>query len=116
MARSKLKEGKIIRFRCHTGHAYTISALLSEVSETVEHLLWQSMRGLEETNLLLNEMGTHFKESGLQKLAQALFSKAKEIKKRARVVHESVLKQELISGEISFKTKKRVRSRNGTNH
>jgi two-component system chemotaxis response regulator CheB len=74
------------------------------------------MRGLEETNLLLNEMGMQFKESRLQKLAQALFSKAREVKKRARVVHESVLNQELISGEIPFETKKRIRSPSRKNH
>src|SRR3954466_9494121 len=59
-ALSRLKEGNIIRFRCHTGHAFTINALLSEVSEKVEDLLWQGMRGLEESNLLLTQMAAHF--------------------------------------------------------
>ena len=59
-ALTKLIEGNIIRFRCHTGHAYTISALLAEVTESVESMLYQAMRGLEETNLLLNSMGEHF--------------------------------------------------------
>ena len=31
-ALTQLVEGHIIRYRCHTGHAYTVSALLSEVT------------------------------------------------------------------------------------
>ena len=37
-ALSRLKEGNIIRFRCHTGHAFTIKALLSEVSDACVQL------------------------------------------------------------------------------
>jgi two-component system, chemotaxis family, protein-glutamate methylesterase/glutaminase len=105
-ALSQLKEGKIVRFRCHTGHAFTISALLSEVSESVESLLWQAMRGLEESNLLLEEMGKRFEQAGRSAAAHALLRKAKEVKKQARVVHDSVMKQELISGDL-FSAKSR---------
>ena len=58
-ALTKLIEGNLIRFRCHTGHSYTISALLSEVTESVESI---AMPGLEETNMLLNQFGHHFDE------------------------------------------------------
>lgn len=101
-ALTRLKEGKIIRFRCHTGHAFTINSLLADVSVSVEDLLWQAMRGLEESNMLLIEMGTHFGTTGRPEIAQTFFEKAKEIKSQARVVHESVLKQQLISGDLRF--------------
>src|SRR5690606_36324302 len=32
----KLIEGNMLRYRCHTGHAYTASSLLAEVSESIE--------------------------------------------------------------------------------
>jgi two-component system chemotaxis response regulator CheB len=98
----RLEEEKIIRFRCHTGHAYTIRALLSEVTESVEHMLWQAMRGLEETNLLLNKMGDHLKESGHPELAQLFFNKAKKVATQARVVHENVFKHDNLSGDFPF--------------
>jgi two-component system chemotaxis response regulator CheB len=103
-ALTRLKEGNIIRFRCHTGHAFTINALLSEVSEKVEDLLWQGMRGLEESNMLLVEMAKRFEDSGRRDIARRFSEKAQEIKKRARVVHDSVLAQQLISGDLRFKS------------
>jgi two-component system chemotaxis response regulator CheB len=107
-ALSRLKEGSIARFRCHTGHAFTISALLSEVSETVEGQLWQAMRGLEESNLLLLEIGKHFKEIGRPQDAEVFLTRAKEVKKRAQIVHDSVLSQKLISGDLKFDRKKNI--------
>jgi two-component system, chemotaxis family, protein-glutamate methylesterase/glutaminase len=103
-ALSRLKEGNIIRFRCHTGHAFTINALLSEVSENVEDLLWQGMRGLEESTMLLTEMAKRFEDNGRQDIARKFFKKAKEIKKRSKIVHDSVLAQELISGDLRFRS------------
>ncbi|MDO9257186.1 MAG: hypothetical protein Q7U54_16825 [Bacteroidales bacterium] len=53
----RLFEGNLIRFRCHTGYAYTASALFSGITETVEDVLWQAMRGMEEAVLLLKKNG-----------------------------------------------------------
>jgi two-component system, chemotaxis family, protein-glutamate methylesterase/glutaminase len=101
-ALSKLKEGSIVRFRCHTGHAFTISALFSEVSESVEELLWQAMRGLEETNMLLNSIAQHFESTGRNDAAKLLLARATQIKRQARLVHDSVLHQQLLSGDIAW--------------
>ena len=78
----------------------------SEVSETVEGQLWQAMRGLEESNLLLLEIGKHFKEIGRAGDAEAFLRRAKEVKERAQIVHDSVLRQKLISGDLKFDRKK----------
>src|SRR4051812_22577036 len=48
-----IKEGKIMRYRCHTGHAFTASALLAEVTRSVEDTLWSALRGMEETIMIL---------------------------------------------------------------
>lgn len=41
--------------------AYTPSALLAAVTDTVEQTLWQAMRGIEETSMLFDQMTRHFK-------------------------------------------------------
>ncbi|WP_303311549.1 chemotaxis protein CheB [Hymenobacter sp. BT730] len=104
-ALTQLIEGKLIRYRCHTGHAYTISALLSEVTQSVESLLYQSMRGLEETKLLLLNLGQHFEQEKQPDVAAQFFRKADETGHQARVVHDSILKQELLSGDLQFQPK-----------
>lgn len=104
-ALTELKEGKIIRFRCHTGHAYTVSALLSEVSTNIEAILWQAMQGLEETTMLLTRLGQHFDRSDQSAIGKLFHKKAKSLKAHSQAVHDSVLAHELISGDIGLKPK-----------
>lgn len=102
----RLIEGKFIRFRCHTGHAYTASALLADLSKSVEETLWQSMRGLEETTLLLNQISEHFKKEGSKEAAAIFARKADMTTKRARVIHDSVFKQEIFSEDLRYSARK----------
>jgi two-component system, chemotaxis family, protein-glutamate methylesterase/glutaminase len=44
------------RYRCHTGHSFTASALLSGQSQKIEETLWTSLRMFEERKNLLNTM------------------------------------------------------------
>ena len=105
-ALTKLKEGNIMRFRCHTGHAYTISALLSEVSESIEDLLWQAMRGLEESNMLLEQLGRHFEQADQEGAAQLFLSKARYMAKQARVIHDAIFEQQTISADLRLEKEK----------
>ena len=43
------------RFRCHTGHAYSIGSLELEMTNHIEASLWNAIRSLEEFAILLNE-------------------------------------------------------------
>ena len=105
-ALTQLIEGNLIRYRCHTGHAYTVSALLGEVTESVESMLYQAMRGLEETKMLLHNIGMHFTETQQTEVAALFFRKADETGRQARIVHKSILKQESMSGDLQFMRKK----------
>ncbi|KAA5548619.1 chemotaxis protein CheB [Adhaeribacter rhizoryzae] len=105
-ALTKLIEGNLIRFRCHTGHAYTISALLAEVTETVESAMFQAMRGLEETNMLLVQLGKHFEEIKKKDVAKIFFGKADIMVKQACIIHDSIFQHQLLSGDIQFQKKK----------
>ncbi|UOQ65847.1 chemotaxis protein CheB [Hymenobacter volaticus] len=98
-ALTKLIEGKLIRFRCHTGHAYTISALLSEVNESVESMLYQSMRGLEESKMLLQSLGEYFAKDGQQHVANIFLTKAEQTGRQARIVHDSIFEHTIFSGD-----------------
>jgi two-component system chemotaxis response regulator CheB len=92
-----IKEGKIMRYRCHTGHAFTASALLAEVSRSVEETLWSALRGMEEKVMVLEEIGKNFTEN--QKDGKEFFAKADEIKERSGKLRELIFEQEQISAE-----------------
>jgi len=96
----KLAEGDIIRFRCHTGHAYTASSLLAEVSELVESDLWRSLRTLEEMTMLLSNIGEQFEKMNNPEAASLFYAKAKESTKRARNIHDAVFLQNKYSEDL----------------
>jgi len=45
----QIAEGDIVRYRCHTGHAYSQEALLAEVDEVVENSSWRSRTALSSS-------------------------------------------------------------------
>ncbi|HSF52297.1 MAG TPA: chemotaxis protein CheB [Algoriphagus sp.] len=53
-----------LRFRCHTGHAYTAAYLLAEQTNKLEETMWTALRMFEERKNLLTEMARSQKGPG----------------------------------------------------
>jgi two-component system chemotaxis response regulator CheB len=49
----KIDEGSALRYRCHTGHAYTSASLLAEQTMKIEETMWTALRMFEERKNLL---------------------------------------------------------------
>ena len=90
----QLKEGSHLRFRCHTGHAYSLEALLREYTERTEETLWNALRALEETLLVLRRMAAQVAEHGHGQAALALGQKAREAQRRADLVRHAMMPDE----------------------
>jgi two-component system chemotaxis response regulator CheB len=97
-----IKEGKLIRYRCHTGHAFTASTLLAETTKTVEDSFWKAARSLEEAVILLEQSGKQFAEGGNSEAAEQFFEKAQQARERAKVAHELAFRQEKLSEDEAF--------------
>lgn len=52
----QMTEGKLLRYRCHTGHAFTAAALLAQQTAKIEETLWVALRMFEERQNLLVTM------------------------------------------------------------
>jgi two-component system chemotaxis response regulator CheB len=52
----EIREGSILRYRCHTGHSYSLEALLADVDHCIQARLWDTVRVVEERILLLRQM------------------------------------------------------------
>jgi len=100
-----IQEGKRRRYRCHTGHAYTSSALLDSVTKTIEENLWNAVRGLEETVMLLENTGKQFEESGQKREAKQFLDKAKETRRKSQEIRKSIFEQERLSEDIKHNGK-----------
>lgn len=95
----QLKEGGNTRFRCHTGHAYSVDSLLAEFGEKTEETLWSAIRAIEEGVLLMRDLAKHFDEHHNGEDAEALLKKADESQQRADLVRRAVMNHENLSRE-----------------
>jgi two-component system, chemotaxis family, protein-glutamate methylesterase/glutaminase len=95
----KIAEGKMSRFRCHTGHAYTDNSLLEAVMESTGERLWQVIRSFEEGVMLLDHMGQHLRDAGDADRAKIFFTKARELEQRSKTFHAAALVHESLSGD-----------------
>lgn len=96
---SSIRDGDIIRYRCHTGHAYSADSLLTSITEKIEDSLWNAIRGAEESILMLNSLGDHYAEKNQPKLAAMYFKKAKEAEGRAQLVRQAVMNHEQLTSK-----------------
>jgi two-component system, chemotaxis family, protein-glutamate methylesterase/glutaminase len=86
----RIPEGKILRFRCRTGHAYTSETLLEELTESIERGLWASVRGLEEHASLLDRIGQHLRQHGDDGVSEEYLRRSNQAREQARHVREAI--------------------------
>ena len=86
----QLKEGGRIRFRCHTGHAYSFESLAAGVGEAIEESLWNAIRALEEGDMLMRSMAEHVRIHDAAQ-ASALVARANEAKQQADALRNLVM-------------------------
>jgi two-component system chemotaxis response regulator CheB len=87
----RIQEGRIVRYRCHTGHALSLQTLLAEVNDEVDVTLWGALRAIEERMLLLREMERIAREGDDLTKAGAYATQGDETEKFARAVRRLVL-------------------------
>lgn len=67
----ELSEGRPLRYRCHTGHAFSAVTLDNLQSQVTEHAMWSSVRSLKERELLLRRLAVVARATGDEHQAQA---------------------------------------------
>jgi two-component system, chemotaxis family, protein-glutamate methylesterase/glutaminase len=95
----QLKEADRIRFRCHTGHAYSVLSLLTAIHEGIEESLWNSIRSLEEGALLMRHLAEHLATSADPSDIERLETASLAARKQADVVRG--LASEVTSASIA---------------
>jgi two-component system, chemotaxis family, protein-glutamate methylesterase/glutaminase len=75
---SEVREGTIVRFRCHTGHAYSMQALIGDIENSIDSSLWGVLRALQERSILLREAAQLARQRNDPSGAALLESRARE--------------------------------------
>jgi two-component system, chemotaxis family, protein-glutamate methylesterase/glutaminase len=83
---SELREGSIVRFRCHTGHAYSMQALLADIDDSIDSSLAGVLRTLHERSILLREAAALARKRNDSVYAEKLERRARQCDDRSRTI------------------------------
>ena len=91
----EINDPDLLRYRCHVGHAFSISSLASGQDQMLENALWSALRALEEKLLLIRRSGDRAKSRNLLKAVRVFEERAVSVEQQAEVI-----RQVLLSGEF----------------
>lgn len=91
----EMNEARPLRYRCHTGHAFTARSLENLQSQVTEHAMWSSVRSLKEREVLLRRLAGVSRATGDEHQASAGEAEAERLGGRIRTLIE------LIGGETA---------------
>jgi two-component system, chemotaxis family, protein-glutamate methylesterase/glutaminase len=92
-------EGGRERFRCHTGHAFSSDGLLASLTESIEESLWNAIRSVEESVMLMRHLVRHIKNID-PRSADEFLRKADEAQKRSELLRRAAASHEELNIEL----------------
>ena len=84
----EIREGQLVRYRCHVGHQYSPERLEAGQSDAVEGALWSAVRALEEQADLRQRMAERAHGSGLDSVRARFSDAAHESHRQAASIRE----------------------------
>lgn len=91
----RLEHGNVLRFRCHTGHAFSADALFESSKHALEETLWVALRMMEERKSLLSTMALR---------GDSLWSVQQEERLNEMKAHINRLREFLLNGSMGATT------------
>jgi len=95
----QIEAGRFVRFRCHTGHTYSLRSLLTDVNDAIDVSLWSTIRAIEERILILEQLATIADEKGQHERALHLHAKAALAEQRCQPLRDLVLDTEFFAAD-----------------
>jgi two-component system chemotaxis response regulator CheB len=80
-----------LRFRCHTGHAYTEQSMVQEQHAGTEQALWAAVRALHERHTLLKRLASGARNNGYGEQAEEYESAAKTAADHAEALRQMIV-------------------------
>ena len=88
-------EGRL-RFRCHTGHAYSLESLLAAINGSIENSMSATMRSIEEGSLLMQDIATQLKRRHRRDESARMMDASDRAKQQAEVIRQLILESHLV--------------------
>jgi two-component system chemotaxis response regulator CheB len=88
----QLKAGRLLHFRCHTGHAFTAQSLLAALRESIDDTFWNTVRALDESVMLMQHTAAHLQQAGHEPgLAAQFTQQAAATRQQSEVIRQLVM-------------------------
>jgi two-component system chemotaxis response regulator CheB len=88
------REGGLMRFQCHVGHAFSPDALLSAESDSLEQALWTALRALEENAALARHIAQRMRGRDNPRAAARFDERSVDLERRAGIIRQVLLAPE----------------------
>ncbi len=86
----QIEEGRLLRYRCRVGHAWSAESLLARQTVDLEGALWMALRSLEEKAALSTDLGHRADGQGHLRTATRFEESAQEALRAAELVRQLV--------------------------
>lgn len=87
----EVRDGRVLRFRCHTGHAYSGRELQQAQDEQLDRALWSALRVLRERAVMLRRMADDARERNRSMSIESFVSSARQVEEEAAVLERFIL-------------------------
>ncbi len=84
----EVRDGALVRFRCRTGHAFSIDSVLAEQSERIEEALWVALKALDENASLSRRMAKQARQNNHIWLAERLEARVRDVERNTILLRQ----------------------------
>jgi two-component system, chemotaxis family, protein-glutamate methylesterase/glutaminase len=95
----EIEDGDMLRYRCHTGHAFTFDAMLEAQSAEADQILWSLLRAHQQRAEFARRMAEREKSFNRLDLATRLQERSKEYKADAEVIERILESRRVVVAE-----------------
>ena len=84
----EIVDGELVRYRCHTGHAFTLEALGAIQADAWERALYNAYRAQQERAMLVGRMADEARARGAATAAEQLQQRAQSYEEGADLLRD----------------------------
>jgi two-component system chemotaxis response regulator CheB len=93
----EINDGKLVRFRCRVGHAFSAEDALDGKSEALESALYAALNTLEESAEMANRLATRSRQHGHTHAASRFEKRARNARRQAATIRAVLVKETPVS-------------------
>lgn len=90
----EIKEGPIVRYRCHTGHGFSSDVLFNQMNREIDTNIWNALRAIDEQIILLRKLEQLAKSDGDEMKLLRYHEQFHQLEKSRQLLRETVTSNE----------------------